>query len=60
MIIYEDGTLYLERGETIPYRCPCGTYIQTREEEFDCDSCGRHLLAEDLKEAQTYEFRPVQ
>lgn len=60
MIVNEDGSIYVEKGELFPYRCPCGAYIQTAEEEFDCTSCGRHLFAEDLKDQQAWQYRTLQ
>lgn len=60
MRILGDGQIYLNKGEVVPYRCPCGTYIQTLEEEFVCDSCGRLLFADELRETQSFNFMRVQ
>lgn len=41
MKIMQDGTLYLDAGEQIPYQCPiCKTYIAFKEaDRVTCD-CG--------------------
>ena len=43
MLIIDDGSAWLEDGETIPAFCPCGrVYAPGRgSEASDCPACGR-------------------
>lgn len=45
MIVHDDGSFYLEKGETIPFACPeCGwpkQYADNPPPAMTCDHCGK-------------------
>jgi hypothetical protein len=53
MKILDDGTLYLEKGEPFPFKCPeCGTlnpYVANIA-RIVCDSCGLIGTPEDFSD----------
>ena len=60
MEILADGSVYLEKGEKMPRKCPvCGAYIVYAEEvvEVEC-VCGHHGAAAEFEDVE-YEMRPV-
>lgn len=60
MEILEDGSVYLEKSEPMPRKCPmCGTFIVYAKgvETVEC-ICGHSGAADEFENVQ-YEMRPV-
>lgn len=57
MKILADGSLYVEKGEPMPFKCPeCGTYAPwVLCAQIICDGCGLIGTPEDFSEV-TYEM----
>lgn len=54
MKVLDDGSVYLEKGELVPYRCDCGNYIQTKEPVVHCDKCGLDHDAAELADRMVF------
>jgi hypothetical protein len=61
MIILEDGTFYLEKGDKFPLKCPkCGVYIPYSDDiAIFCRTCGHRDCHEEFSNV-SYEMAKVQ
>ena len=61
MIIHEDGSFYLSKGETFPVTCPaCGwpkPYDEDAPDDIKCDHCGR-TSARSAWEDAVFKYMP--
>jgi hypothetical protein len=62
MIVYEDGSFFLEAGEAVPFLCPeCGWPTPYSDRvTVVCEHCGHSGMAADFSEGRARLESPLQ